>query len=121
VNGRRWPLATFAAVTDSLHSNDLHAPPDPLAGQSHALPEPELVMHPRRAVGPAGGRVDHTDLIRQMRIGQVACRRSATAPIVIARARHLQHPAGHRDIDAVSGKFMDQPEPYFGSTFSRAK
>lgn len=30
-------------------------------------------------------------------------------------------PAGHRDGDTVCGELLDQPEPYFGSTFSRAK
>ena len=43
------------------------------------------------------------------------------APLVVARSGHLEHPAGHRDVDAVVGEFTDQPEYYFGRTFSRAK
>ena len=42
-------------------------------------------------------------------------------PFVIAGPGHAKHPAGHRDIDTVVGEFVDQPERYFGRTFSLAK
>jgi hypothetical protein len=40
---------------------------------------------------------------------------------VEAGAGDTKNPAGHRDADAVGGELTDQPEPYFGRTFSRAK
>jgi hypothetical protein len=101
IDGRGGSLAALAAVTDSLHPNDLHAPADPFTRQSHPAPEPQFVMHSRRTVGPARRRTDPTDLIRQTRISHIARRRAATAPLVVARARHLHHPAGHRDINTV--------------------
>lgn len=45
----------------------------------------------------------------------------AAEPLVVARPRDLQNPAGHRDVEAVGGELLDQPEPYFGRMFSRAK
>ncbi len=61
------------------------------------------------------------DRLAQLNVGDRASRGRPGQPLVVARARHPQHPAGHRDIDPVSGELTDQPEPYFGSTFSRAK
>jgi hypothetical protein len=42
-------------------------------------------------------------------------------PFVIAGRGYLQHPVGHRDGNAVAGEFADQPECYFGRTFSQAR
>jgi len=36
-------------------------------------------------------------------------------------ASNVEHPTGHRDVEAVVGEFVDQREDYFGRTFSRAK
>ncbi len=66
-------------------------------------------------------RVDVADLVSQIGVGDVAGRRAAAAPLVVARAGDVQNPAGHRDVEAVGGELLDQPEPYFGRTFSRAK
>jgi hypothetical protein len=40
---------------------------------------------------------------------------------VRGRAGYAEQPAGHRDVDPVVGEFVDQPERYFGRTFSLAK
>ena len=76
---------------------------------------------------PAGGRPDRADPVtqgvhrRQLRVIAVTGAGRPAAPFVKARGRDLQDPAGHRDREPVGGKLLDQPEPYFGRMFSRAK
>ena len=65
--------------------------------------------------------MDVDDGVRQIGVLEVTVRGRSVAPLVVARPRDLQDPAGHRDIEAVRGELLDQPEPYFGSTFSCAK
>jgi len=65
--------------------------------------------------------VDVDDDVEQVGVGDVTGRGWPQAPLVVPRPGDLQDPARHRDIEAVSGELVDQPEPYFGSTFSRAK
>ena len=83
--------------------------------------EPQLEPDPRSTVGRSRRTVDVADLVGQIGIGDITRRWTTTAPFVVTRARDIQNPAGHRDVEAVSGKLLDQPEPYFGRTFSRAK
>jgi hypothetical protein len=56
----------------------------------------------------------------QCRVGDLAGSGRTTPPLVEARTRDPQHPAGHRGVNAVGGKLLDQPERYSGRTFSRA-
>jgi hypothetical protein len=53
-------------------------------------------------------------------VGEIPVGGPAGTPLVVSRSRDLQHPAGHRDGE-VAAELVDQPEPYFGSTFSFAK
>ncbi len=78
-------------------------------------------MHPPDTVGAAGSGVDVNDRVQQVRVVDIAGRRRPAAPLIEPRPGNLEHPAGHRDVEAVGGELLDQPEPYFGSTFSRAK
>ena len=96
-------------------------PGDPLAADTDLPAQPQLGVHSRRAVAASGLGVDVHDLVGQVRVVDVAVGRWPVTPLVVARSGHLQHPAGHRDVDAVAGELTDQPEHYFGSTFSRAK
>jgi hypothetical protein len=48
-------------------------------------------------------------------------RQRTVTPLVVTRSRHLEHPVGGRDVDAVVGQLTEQPEPYFGSACSLAK
>jgi hypothetical protein len=48
------------------------------------------------------------DLLEQQLVLLIARRRRPTEPVVVARARHVQHPTGHRDVDVVVGEFTDQ-------------
>ena len=75
----------------------------------------------RRAVDAAVSAMDLHDALDQLSILDSTSSRDIGRPLVVARAGHPQHPAGHRDVDPVGGELTDQPEPYFGSTFSRAK
>lgn len=108
---RRTGSAVFAPVTDAGQAGVAHQPGDPLAPTRQAQPEPELGVHPWRSVGPAGGLVHRGDRRTQRRISHCSSARSAPAPLVVARAEHLQHAAGHRDIEAVDGELLDQPKP----------
>ena len=114
-------MAALAAVADPGDTDDAHQPRHPFAAGPNPATQPQLGMNARCAVGAARGPMHLADLISQHRVIDIASRRPATEPLVVARPRNLEHPAGHRDIDTVSGKLLDQPEPYFGRTFSRAK
>lgn len=65
--------------------------------------------------------MDLRDRFDELVVGDLTGRLWAAAPFVVAGPRHVQHPAGHRDGNTVGGGLEDQPEPYFGSTFSGAK
>ena len=65
--------------------------------------------------------MDLDDRLHELLVSDLASRRGPAAPLVVAGSRDLKDPAGHRDGNPVSGEYVDQPEPYFGSTFSRAK
>lgn len=65
--------------------------------------------------------MDVGDGLDQVRVGDRAVTGWAVAPLVEPGRGYAQDPAGHRDGDPVSGHFMDQPEHYFGRTFSLAK
>jgi hypothetical protein len=125
VHGRRraGPVP-FAPVTDPGQARAAHQPGDPLAPARQPQAEPELGVHPRRPVRAAGGGMDRGDGAAQLLVGHGPSAGRPAEPVVVARAGDLQDSAGHRDIDPqvdVLGELTDQPEPYFGSTFSRAK
>jgi len=42
--------------------------------------------------------------VGQVGILDVALRQRTVTPLVVTRSRHLEHPAGHRDVDAVVGQ-----------------
>src|SRR5882757_584495 len=65
--------------------------------------------------------VNLADLFEQQLVLLDTWRIETTEPVVVAGSRHIEHPAGHRDINVVVGEFTDQREYYFGRTFSRAK
>jgi hypothetical protein len=54
--------------------------------------------------------VNPADVFEQQRILLGTRGIRAADPVVIARSRHVQDPAGHRDIDVVVGEFTDQRE-----------
>ena len=123
VHGRcRSRSAVFAPVTDAGQAAGAHQPGHPLAPAGQSQPHPELGVHPRGAVGAAGGGMHLGDRDGQLLVGHLAGAGCPAAPFVEARSRHPQHPAGHRDVDAVSGELVDQPVDHFGSgKASRAK
>src|SRR4051794_2038672 len=84
-------------------------------------PEGQFGVHPRRPVRISRLLVDFGDVFQQQFVVLVAGRRWTVVPFVVARAGNAEQPAGHRDVDTVVGEFMDQPERYFGRTFSLAK
>ena len=108
-------------MADPAQVSDPHQPGDALTPAPQAESETELGVDPRRAIGAARVAVDLRDRRDQLLVRDLAGRRRAAAPLVVAGPRHLKDPAGHRDGNPVGGELEDQPEPYFGSTFSRAK
>jgi hypothetical protein len=119
-----WSAASLAAVAQPRGPGQAHQPGDALATHSDVLGEPQLGVHPRRPISTPRHLVDVDDGVGQVYVGEVPARQRTPAPLLVARTRHSQHPAGHRDIDVqvgVVGEFLDQPERYFGRTFSRAK
>jgi len=83
--------------------------------------QPELGVAAAHAVGGAGPVMDSAQPGDQVRVLEVTGRGGPVPPLVVARRGDLQDPAGHRDREPGLGELTDQPEPYFGSTFSRAK
>jgi len=51
-----------------------------------------------------------SDLLEQQRVLLATRRVEPVEPLVVARPRHVQYPAGHRHIDVVGGEFTDQRE-----------
>ena len=80
----------------------------------------QLGVDPRPAVGAARLGVDAFDVLEQQIVVLPTLRRRPRQPFVVAGPRHVQHPAGHRDIDVVCGEFTDQREGYLGTTSSLA-
>lgn len=97
-----------------------HQPLHPPPPDRQRPAEPQLGVHPSRAVAAAGRGVHGDDRVQQVGVVQVTGRRLAAPPLRETRTGHLEHPAGHRDVQPVRGELLDQPEPYFPSTFSRA-
>ena len=119
---RRTRSAMLAPVTDAGQAGGAHQPGHPLAAAGHAESQAELGVHPRCAVGAAGGGMHLGDRGGQLFVGHLAGAGCPAAPLVEARSRHPQHPAGHRDVDAVSGELVDQPVDHSGpGKASRAK
>jgi hypothetical protein len=81
----------------------------------------KLGMNAPDSIGRPGRGVDLDDHVEQIGIGDITVRRWPLDPLVITRRRNSQDPARHRHGKPVSGKLTNEPEPYFGSTFSRAK
>ena len=78
-------------------------------------------MDPRRTVRAARLMVNLFDQLHQVLVLLFPARGGPACPVVVTRPRHVQHPAGHRDVDTVVGQFTDQRVDQFGRTFSRAK
>jgi hypothetical protein len=119
--GQRSGPAVFAPMTDPGKAGGAHQPSDPLPPAGHAETQPQFGVHPRCAIRASGSGVNFGDGLRQRRVGGLAEAGRTAPPLVEARPRDTEHPAGHRDVDAVGGKLLDQPERNFGRTFSRAK
>ncbi len=97
-----------------------HQPLYPAPAHAQPPPEGQFGVHPSCAISAAGRPVHVDDHIEQVRVVDVAGRRWTRDPVV-ARAGHLQYPARHRGRQALRGELADEPEPYFGRTFSLAK
>ena len=114
-------VPSLVPVADPAQAGDPQQPGDPFPADPDPHPEPQLGMDPGGSVGTARHGVDVDDGVRQISVLEITCRGWSVAPLVVARPRDLQDPAGHRDVEAVVGELLDQPEPYSGSTFSGAK
>jgi hypothetical protein len=125
VDRRGWPVAALlAAMAQAGDACFAHQPGHAFATATQTQPEPEFGVHPWGPIGAPRVAVHLEDGVGQPGVVDIAGRGRSVPPLVVARPGHLQHPAGHRDIDSqigVVGELTDQPEPYFGSTFSRAK
>ncbi len=100
VHGRRRAAPPPPADVDAVQPCGPHQSCDALPAAAHAAAESQLRVHAWHAVRPARGGVDLADLRAEGLVGDRPQRRRATAPLVVARRRHPQHPAGHRDEDA---------------------
>jgi hypothetical protein len=80
------------------------------------VPHDQLLADDQLIEAVRAGRVDehHSDpvarLLARWRTGITTGMDRARRPLVVARPRHIQHPAGHRDIDIVGGEFTEQRE-----------
>jgi hypothetical protein len=110
------PPAVDSGQTVAGHQAGDLASPD-LVGAA----QDELGVDPADSVGRPGSGMDLDDRVQHIGVLDVAVRRWPFDPFVVARGRDTQDPARHRDGEPVSGKLTDEPESYFGSTFSRAK
>ena len=115
------PAASLATMRYSDQPVQPHQPCDAFPGNVDAESEPQLGEHPRRPIRLPRVGMNAPDRGRQLAVGDGPRRRWPVSPVVVAGGRDVQEPAGHRDGDTVSGELADQPEPYFGRTFSRAK
>lgn len=117
----RLPASAFAAMRDTDEPVESHQPGDAFAADVDAEPESQLDQHAWRPIRLSQVGVDAADRGRQRRIGDRSRGRPPGHPVVVTGGRDLQEPTGHRDGDTVRGELLDQPEPYFGSTFFLAK
>ena len=83
------PVAMFALVADPAQASDAHQARDALTAADQAEAEAELGVDPRRAVGAARVVVDLHDRLDELLVGDLAGRRWAAAPLVVAGPRHL--------------------------------
>ncbi len=81
----------------------------------------ELSVHPRGPVGGPGGGVHLVNLVEQLGVVPVPHRGRSAGPRVVTGAGVVEHPAGYRDVDAVTTQLTDQPEHHSESTFYLAK
>jgi hypothetical protein len=105
--------ATLSAPVEALDAGLAHQSGDALEVDRQAEPEGELGVYPRRAVRPAGLGVNLFDVFEQQFVLLGSGGFRAGAPCVVARSRHVQYLAGHRDIHiqvGVVGEFTDQRE-----------
>ena len=98
-------LGRHVRALDALHA---HQPLDPLVVDLTALTA-QLGVHATGPVGPVALRVHTADLLDQRRVGERPLGRRAPRPGVVARARHAQHPAHHRDVEVALLR-VDEPE-----------
>ena len=119
------PVAALVPMADAAPPGHRQEPRDPLPPDPQAHPEPQLGVDSGGSVGGAGHRVDVHDRVRQVGIGEITGGEPvgllALPPFIEPRPGHPEHPAGRRDVVAVVSEVGDQPERYFGSTFSCAK
>jgi hypothetical protein len=110
VHGRqRAAAAVVAPVTDTGQAGGAHEAGHSLPTAGQPEPQAQLGVHPGCAVSAAGGRMHLGDRGGQLLVGDDTGTGGAAAPLVEARTGDPQHPAGHRDVDAVRGELMDQP------------
>lgn len=121
-HGRQPTRSTVTpfAMVDSLQPSQPHQTFDSAVTDPQPPTQNQFGMHTANPVGSPRGGMQDADLIDQVRVGEVPIRRATGTPLVVSRRRDLQHPASHRDRE-VAAELVDQPEPYFGSTFSLAK
>ena len=109
-------------VVQALDARRPHQPGHPFLIHVQAHAEGQLSVYPGRPVRFLPRiSVDFLDVPQQHLVLLLPRRYRPILPFVESGAGHTQHSAGHRDVDAVIGEFSDQPERYFGSTFSLAK
>lgn len=116
-----FPTAPLATVRDAGEAVKAHESGDPLLADVDTEPEPQLGQHSRGAISAPRVAVNLPDRRRQRLVRDRPQRWRTRCPLVVAGLRDVQEPAGHRNRNPVSGELLDQPEPYFWSTFSLAK
>jgi hypothetical protein len=104
--------ATVSAPVQALDTRLAHESRDPLVVDSQAPPQRQFGMNPGPTIRFSGVFVDLLDVFEQQRVRLFPGRGRPTEPVVVARSRHPQDSAGHRDINSgvsVAGKVTDQP------------
>ena len=102
--------AVPSAPVEALDPGLAHQPGDPLEVHRQTQPEGQLGVHPRGSIGASRLGMNVSDVLEQQCVLLTSWRVEPGYPFVVARPRHVQHPAGHRDIDVVVGEFTDQRE-----------
>ena len=98
-----------------------HQPGDLATAHPRRAPQDQLRVHPPNAIGLPGCGMDLDNLVEQVGIVDVTATGWPVAPLVVTGGRDPQDPARHRNREPLGGELTDEPETYFGSTFSRAK
>lgn len=75
----------------------------------------------QRAVGAGRGLVDIGDLAGQPDPAQRTRRERPRLPVVVARLRHAEHPAGVADVDPLPGQRLNHREEPFGAGADRGR